>query len=114
MSKDLSFHDKVMTHLFQDIPGITSRAMFGGFGIYKDGYIFALIAENELYFKVDAENLHFFEKAKSNPFVYEKEGSKPTAMSYWLLPQEVRKDKKQLLEWIYRSVEASKRAKKKK
>jgi DNA transformation protein len=29
------------------------RAMFGGYGIYKDGIIFAIIGYNEVYFKAD-------------------------------------------------------------
>ena len=48
MAKDTSFHEFVMNELFADIDGITSRPMFGGFGIYKDGVIFALIGDERL------------------------------------------------------------------
>jgi len=41
----------VIEDVLGDIPGITSRAMFGGYGIYRDGIIFSLIAFNQLYFK---------------------------------------------------------------
>lgn len=30
------FHDYVINDLLSEIPGITSRKMFGGYGIYKD------------------------------------------------------------------------------
>ena len=35
---------------------IIARSMFGGYGIYKNGIIFALIISDELYFKVDVSN----------------------------------------------------------
>ena len=38
------------------INGIGSRAMFGGYGIFCGDYMFALIAEDTLYLKVNESN----------------------------------------------------------
>jgi DNA transformation protein len=46
----------------------TSRAMFGGFGIYRNGLMFALVADDQLYAKVDASNKADYEEAGSQPF----------------------------------------------
>ena len=45
MKKDLSFHDYVLNDLLAYIAGIRSRPMFGGWGLYKNGIIFAIIVE---------------------------------------------------------------------
>ena len=47
---------------------ITSKNMFGGVGLYADGYYFALMAEDRLYFKVDDSNRPDFEAAAMEPF----------------------------------------------
>ena len=51
---------------------VTSRAMFGGYGIFHEGLMFALIADDTLYFKVN----------ESNRAMYEKAGSKPSHTAY--------------------------------
>ncbi|MEK7559368.1 MAG: TfoX/Sxy family protein [Patescibacteria group bacterium] len=110
---DRSFHGFVIEEVLREIPGITSRSMFGGWGIYKDGIFFALIADNQLYFKVDDSNKKDYQNLGSEPFVYESKHGKMT-MSYWLLPEEVMSDKERLKDWVDKSVEASIKSKKKK
>ena len=41
-----------MEDLVGGIAGVSSKPMFGGYGIYKDGVIFAIIADGALFFKV--------------------------------------------------------------
>ena len=55
---------------------MSARAMFGGFGLYLRGVMFALIADETLYFKTDAVNRAAFEEAGMAPFVYENKGRK--------------------------------------
>lgn len=92
-----------MSDLFGDFPGVSSRAMFGGWGIYKHGKIFAIIVDGELYFKVGDSNKNDFEERGSHPFVYESNG-KQVMMSYWLLPEEVMENHDELSEWIGKSL----------
>lgn len=35
---------------------VQARAMFGGFGLYAQGLMFALMADGDLYFKADAQS----------------------------------------------------------
>ena len=97
--------------LLADIDGISSRAMFGGWGIYKDELIFAIIFDGELFFKADETNRPDFEKLGSQPFVYKQGEQKPTAMSYWLLPAEVQEDREKLGLFVDKAVAASHRTK---
>lgn len=110
MKKDSSFRDFVIDDLFAEIPGIASRHMFGGWGIYKGGVFFAIISGGELYFKVDNENRVNYETADSHPFKYSR-GGKQISMSYWLVPEEVIEDQEKLVGWVNKSVEAGRRSK---
>lgn len=111
MTSDKSFHDYIVADLLRDIPGISSRAMFGGWALYKDRVIFGIIIDAELYFKVDDGNRAEFEKAKSHPFTYTKRDGKSAVMPYWLVPAEFMEDKDELMALIDRSIAVSKKQK---
>jgi len=78
------------------IGGIRSRAMFGGYGIFYEGSMFALIAEDTLYFKVNESNRAMYKKAQSKPF--------PHGISYWEVPAEVIEENSKLLDWANLSI----------
>ena len=111
MAKDKSFHDYIVYDLLGDAPDITSRAMFGGWAIYKSGIIFGIIVAGELYFKVGDRNRSDFEKIESHPFVYAKKDGKPVTMSYWLVPEEIFENKEKLHELMEKSVIVSRKQK---
>ena len=67
---------------------ITAKSMFGGYGIYKDHVIFAIIVDDELYFKVDHTNQSQYEHYESEAFTYQSKG-KLAKMPYWKVPLEV-------------------------
>jgi DNA transformation protein len=92
---------------------IKSRAMFGGYGIYYKEVIFAVIVENELYFRIDDKNRADYEKYDSKPFAYEGK-NKVVVMPYLTLPEAVLKKPQLLKAYIEASYEASIRAKAKK
>lgn len=107
MKKDNSFHDYVVYDLLADIPGILSRAMFGGWGIYKDGVIFAIIVDGQLYFKVGDCNRKDYEKYESESFVYIKGNGKKVSMSYMLLPEEIMENREEIYLWVEAAVDVS-------
>lgn len=113
MAKDDSFHQYVMEEVFKDVERITSCPMFGGWGIYKDGIFFALIADGQLYFKVDESNQKDYEKLGSKPFIYQGHRGKKVTMTYWELPADILEDKQILTGWVEKSVDAAKRSKRK-
>jgi DNA transformation protein len=100
MARDKGFHDYVMHEVFAGISGVTSRGMFGGWGIYKDGIFFALIADGRLYFKVGDSNRADFECAGSEPFRYQSKNKKAITMSYWELPASVMEDHNEVRRWV--------------
>lgn len=78
---------------------VTARAMFGGYGVYKDGVFFALIANDELYFKVSNTTKLEYQKYGSGPFTYSKGKHKPMSMPYYSVPADVMEDKDTILQW---------------
>lgn len=105
-----SFADYVVGDLLADVEGVRARAMFGGHGVYKDDLMFAIIVEDELYFKVGAGNRKDFESVGSEPFVYRAKGNKRVAMSYWKLPSDVMDDREALLVWTEKAVRVARAA----
>ena len=85
---------------------IKSRAMFGGYGIFHEGLMFALISEDTLYFKVNETNRDMYERAESNPF--------PHGISYWEVPSDVLEENAALHEWAKISIEIAQESAKKK
>lgn len=98
--------------LLAEIPGITSRSMFSGYGIYKDGTIFAIIAADALYFKADEKTEVDFKDYGSEPFIYSMRNGKKTTLGYWLLPEDIMENQERLSDLVESAVAASKRAKK--
>lgn len=81
---------------------VTTRPMFGGLTFFHDGRAFALIAEDRLYFKVDATNRGDFEAAGMGPFLPFGDPAKP--MAYFELPLEVLEDAETLEPWVRKAV----------
>ena len=93
----------------RDIGPVNARAMFGGHGIYHDGIMFALIADNVLYLKTDETNRHLLEARKLPPFLYERK-DKSISMSYNEAPGEVLDDPDEMTYWARSAIAASRRA----
>ncbi len=88
---------------------VHARRMFGGYGLYHDGVMFGLVADDTLYLKVDDANVGTFEEAGLPPFEY-RSGAKAIRMSYRLAPEHLMDDPDEAAAWARRSWEAGARA----
>jgi DNA transformation protein len=95
--------------LLSALGSVQARRMFGGVGLYCDGLMFALLAGDALYFKVDEENRAAFEAVGSEPFRYAKKGEWVT-LSYWRAPDEALDSPEQALPWARSAHAAAVRA----
>ncbi len=107
MAVSPEFVDYVLEQL-QPLGGITHRRMFGGVGLSRHDLFFALIAQDNLYLKVDDANRADFEAAGCEPF---KPFGGDKAMSYWSAPLDALEDPDLLAEWASRGIEAAAREK---
>jgi len=64
---------------------VTARRMFGGYGLYRDGTMFALVANDALYLKVDETTRPRFLQTGSTPMIYHAR-ERTIPMSYWSAP----------------------------
>ncbi len=96
--------------LLSHVEGVSARGMFGGFGLYKGSVMFALIADDVLYYKVGPANQPDYEEAGSEPFTYSGKG-KPIQMSYWQVPEDVLEDQDALRDWTLKAFEVALKAK---
>ena len=85
--------------------GVSVRRMFGGAGLYRDGKMFGLIADDVAYLKVDDANRADFVRAGSAPFNPYPEKNKATVMSYYEIPPEVLENRDELAKWAQGSLD---------
>lgn len=93
---------------------VTGKAMFGGYGLYRDGLMFGLVtSEDQVYFKVDEQSEPEFQALALEQFRYEKNG-KSSKMSYYQPPDGVVDDRDGLCVWAGKGLAAAQRAAKRK
>jgi len=80
--------------------------MFGGYGVYREGLMFGLVADETLYLKADAENASRFRKLDLGQFTYHRKG-KATKLSYYAAPETVMEDCTEAARWGNLSFEAA-------
>lgn len=84
-----SFHAFVK-ELLAGVGDITIKRMFGGAGVYADGLMFALLADDTIYLKADEPLRALLKREGSGPFMFTpskgKRAGEAMEMGYWRLP----------------------------
>lgn len=83
------------------IAGITSKKMFGGYGVFHEGKMFSLVnSEGGVYLKSDESSRSKFE---------EYDAHQHARMPYFEVPNEVFDDEKELISWVNEAIDISKK-----
>ncbi len=98
-----------LNELFSAFGRVSVRRMFGGAGVFRDGLMFALVADGELFLKADANTQPAFEAEGMQPFTYGK-GAKRVVMSYWRMPERLLDEPDELADWARDAFKAAQRA----
>jgi DNA transformation protein len=101
MSVSASYLSFVLEQL-EGLPRVVTKRMFGGVGIYSDGFFFAVIDNDTLFFKVD-ETLAKRYRDKGMPPFAPIPGAKPM-MGYYQVPPDVLEDGRMLVKWAKDSI----------
>jgi DNA transformation protein len=99
----------VIRELFAAFGPVTPRRMFGSYGVFADGIMFALVSGGVIYLKADERTVDDFSAAGSRPFTYQRMGSTATLTSYWRLPERLYDDADELADWAQRALEVARR-----
>ena len=95
--------------LLQAFAPCEAKRMFGGYGIFLDGLMFALIAEGSLYLKADDETRERFVAEGAEPFTYFKQ-DREYQLSYYTAPDAFFEDLDATVEWARLAFDAALRA----
>ena len=109
LSIDDSEFTNYIVDLMQSTGPVNAKRMFGGYGIFLDGLMFALVSDGLLYLKADTENKENFIKNNLAAFTYMKKG-KECHLSYFRSPEDALEDTDIMSNWANSSYAAALRA----
>lgn len=98
--------------LMQVIGPVYEKRMFGGYGIFLEGLMFAIVSDSTLYLKADNETRDAFLDNGLEAFTYFKQG-KACKLSYFQAPEETLEDLEQMRTWANTAYRVALRAKRK-
>ena len=85
------------------------RRMFGKTGLFCDGVMFAMVADNTLYVRVDDENKATFEEAAAfPPLNYSKKGF-TIDLAFWRAPERLFDEPDEFVTWARAALGAARR-----
>ncbi|AEX21452.1 TfoX/Sxy family DNA transformation protein [Vibrio natriegens] len=90
--------------LFEALGTIKSRSMFGGFGLFADETMFALVVNDQLHIRADQQTSSNFEKQGLKPYVYKKRGF-PVVTKYYAISDDLWESSERLIEVAKKSLE---------
>ena len=102
----------LLNELFEPVGGVTIKRMFGGLGVFKGGLMFALVADDVLYFKADETTAPQFVAEGFGQWTYEGRG-KSVAMPYWQAPDRLYDEPDEFVTWARAAVAVAERTRKK-
>ena len=102
--------------VFDESLHVTVRAMMGGHTLYADGKVFAIVGNDQLWFKGSNELADWYLSRGSKKFSYTKPAraggeGKEQGMNYFLVPEAVIENRHTLEEWVDIALSASKQKK---
>jgi DNA transformation protein len=96
--------------LFRDFGRISVRRMFGGEGIYADGLMIGLVADDQIYLKTGDGNRADFLAEGCGPFTFPR-GEKTMTLPYHAVPERLLDDPEEFSGWARKAHAAAVAAK---
>lgn len=98
--------------LLAGLEPVGARRMFSGAGLYAEGMMFALVADDVIYLKADPALAAALETEGCGPFVYDRgKSGKPHQMTYRRLPDAELDDPEMAECWGRRALDVARAAK---
>jgi DNA transformation protein len=102
--------DGLVSHILdmlRDWGGVSARRMFSGYGLFRQGAMFGLIARDTFYLRVDDRNRPDFAAAGSRVFTYRREGREVELRGYMECPPDILEDSEEMLRWAKAAASAA-------
>ncbi|MFC3693815.1 TfoX/Sxy family protein [Chenggangzhangella methanolivorans] len=97
--------------LFAAFGPVRVKRMFGGHGLYADGVMFGLVADDEIFLKAGPSNAPDFDAEGLGPFAYDTKTGRHVMTSYRRAPERALDDPDEMAAWARRSLAAAKAGK---
>lgn len=97
--KNDGFRNFVLDQL-SELPSLTCRAMFGGYGLYCGRVFFGIIHRGRLYFKTNTTTAPRYRERAMKPF---RPNATQTLTTYYEVPVDVLEDAEELAIWAQRA-----------
>lgn len=99
-----------LLELLSPLGNASARRMFGGWGVYLDGIMMGLVADDVFYLKTDVVSRSAFEDAGSTPFVFDsKKKAKTIVTGYWSAPEQALDATDGMRPWALLALDAAQR-----
>ena len=100
-----------LLELLKPFGNVSSSAMFGGHGIYKDGLIFGIVLDDTFYPKAGEVNRDEFAERGLGPCVYQsKSKAMQVSLGYYQCPEEALESSAPMRDWAKSGYAAALRA----
>jgi DNA transformation protein len=88
---------------------IVLRRMFGKTGVFCSGVMLGMVADNDLYFRVDEGNKALFAEAAAFPPLNYAKGGRDIDLAFWRVPERLFDEPEELVEWAKAALAAARR-----
>jgi DNA transformation protein and related proteins len=106
MPVNQSYCDYVLEQL-AGLGDVVAKRMFGGMGLYHKDVFFAVLDDDQLYFKVNDDSRPDYLSAGMRPFRPTRDG--PASKTYYQVPDMVLQDARGVQEWARKAITAAKK-----
>lgn len=98
-----------LLELLAPLAGTTAKRMFGSYGLFHDGLMFAIVSDDTLYFKTDDQTRAPFIERELEPFTFFKKGEE-IRTSYYRAPEEALDNSEEMCTWAAQAQQVAQRA----
>jgi DNA transformation protein len=89
--------------------GLAMRRMFGKTGVFCDGLMFAMVADDTLFFRVDDHNRTVCAEAEAFPPLNYDKGGRSIDLAFWRAPERLLDEPDELVAWAREALAAARR-----
>jgi DNA transformation protein and related proteins len=86
---------------------VTMRRMFGKTGVFCDGLMFGMVADDTLYVRVDDHNRATFAESQSFPSLSYESRGRTIDLSFWRAPDRLFDEPDELVRWARAALAAA-------
>jgi DNA transformation protein len=103
-----SFAEFLREHL-APVGRISMRRMFGKTGVFCNGLMFGMVADDTFYVRVDDHNRALFNEAVSGPALSYKKQGRIIDLAFWRVPDRLLDEPDELVMWARAALAAARR-----